>query len=358
MNNILNFDAGPAALPQDVLAEASEAIKNYNNSGLSILEISHRGAAFKAILEEANALVRKLMRIGDDYEVMWMQGGGRLQFAMLPMNFLKSQQDKGGYVDSGHWASEALQHGSYYGNVLNVASTKDSSYKSVPPVRNIPQDLSYLHVTTNNTIYGTQMRKFPVTEAPLVADMSSDIFSRNLDFSQFSLIYAVAQKNLGSTGSTLVVARKSFLEKAKNELPPLLSYKEMAAQNSLVNTAPVFAIYTCLLTLRWIDKMGLQNLELQNILKAQLLYDVLTESRIFKTVVQEESRSNMNVCFVCQDESLTASFIDFAKQHHIVGIKGHRSVGGFRVSLYNAISLEQVKILINVMKEFEEAHRK
>jgi phosphoserine aminotransferase len=349
---LLNFDAGPASLPKEVLAQAAEAIVNYNQSGLSILEIPHRGAAFAAILAEANALVKSLLQLDDDYEVLWLQGGGRLQFAMLPMNFL-GDNEKAGYIDSGHWAAEALKNAQLYGTPIVVASSKEDHYSHIPHYDAIPQDLQYLHITTNNTIYGTQFPTIPNTKVPLVADMSSELFSRTLDYKQFSLIYAVAQKNIGPAGVTLVIARKEFIKQTKRVLPEILSYQVVAEHDSLLNTPPVFAIYTSLLMLRWIKGIGLDNLDKMNRRKAALLYDAIDNSKLFYGVAEKESRSLMNVCFRAYDEAHTAAFIAYAQQHHIVGIKGHRSVGGFRASLYNAISEADVAKLITVMQAFE-----
>lgn len=349
---MINFGAGPAALPEEVLLQASEAIRDYNGSGMSILEIPHRGNQFADILNEAHDLVKKLMHLDDMYEVMWMQGGGRLQFAMLPMNFLDKNKTAG-YIESGHWAEDAAANARLYGNVEIIASSKNQHYTYVPEISKVHEHLEYLHITTNNTIYGTQFNAMPETDVPFVADMSSDIFSRPLDFNQFGLIYAVAQKNIGAAGVTLVLARKDFIEKGNDKLPGILSYKKMALHNSMVNTPPVFAIYTSLLTLRWIERTGLDMLEKANHEKAALLYNAIDESAIFHCVAREDSRSNMNVCFRCIDEATGKCFLEFALAHHITGIKGHRSVGGFRVSLYNAIRLENVKELIAVMKEFE-----
>lgn len=349
---MINFDAGPAALPKTVLQEASEAIIDYNHSGLSILEISHRGEAFKKILDETNHLAKKLMMLDDDYEILWIQGGGRLQFAMLPMNFL-NDSDKVAYIDSGHWASEAQQTAALYGNTEIISSSKKDNYRYIPSCGTIDNQYAYVHITSNNTIYGTQWHEFPSSKSPLIADMSSDILSRNIDLNKFDFFYAVAQKNLGSTGVTMVAARKSFLEKSKKNLPDILSYKAYGAQNSLVNTAPVFAIYTCLLTLRWIDRKGLDTIEKENNDKADLLYNTIDNSTLFEAVADINSRSKMNVCFRAKEEYLTQKLISVALENNITGIKGHRSVGGFRVSLYNAISVDDVKKLISVMQHVE-----
>ncbi len=352
---MLNFGAGPARLPQEVIQQLSQDILDYDQSGLSIAEIPHRGNAFGKILSEANMLVKKLMNLGEDYEVIWMQGGGRMQFALLPMNFSGADRTTG-YLDSGHWASEAIRHARHYGNVSVPGSSREQHYTMLPGTNTIiPAGLAYLHITTNNTIYGTQYRNFPEGAVPLVADMSSDIFSRRLDFSQFDLIYAVAQKNLGIAGVTLVVVKKSFLKKA-NDLPAILSYREMAAKNSMVNTPPVFAIYSCLLTLRWIEKTGLDAIERNNRNKAALLYACLDESELFRGFVHPEHRSMMNVCFHMKDTTQTGYFLAYAASEGITGIKGHRSTGGFRVSLYNAITVPEVERLTALMRRYESIH--
>ncbi|KAA5534950.1 3-phosphoserine/phosphohydroxythreonine transaminase [Taibaiella lutea] len=350
---LINFDAGPAALPKEVLQQASEAILNYNNSGLSILEIPHRGKLFEAILEEANTLALELLGLDkNDYQAVWMQGGGRLQFSMIPMNFL-AVNETAGYIESGHWASEALKNGKLYGNTNVLGSSKADNFQYIPQWGDTPEDLSYLHFTSNNTIYGTQFHSFPETEVPLIVDMSSELYSRKLDYSKFSLIYAVAQKNIGPAGVTLIVIRKSLLEKQKRVLPEILSYRDMAKNNSVLNTPPVFPIYCSLLTLRWIKAIGMDAMQQSNEEKARLLYDAIDESKLFYGVAKKEDRSMMNACFRTHDDKHTEMFLDFAKERDIVGIKGHRSVGGFRASMYNAISVEDVQRLVSVIKEYE-----
>lgn len=351
---LINFNAGPAALPSEVLAEAAAAILDYNGSGISLLGIPHRGAHFDAILAEANALVKDLLELGDDYEVLWLQGGGRLQFSMVPMNFLPAD-GTAGYIDSGHWSAEALRNAGLYGRTLVLGSSKTDQYTVIPDWGEIPEELAYIHLTTNNTIYGTQFSSFPDTAVPLVADMSSELFSRKLDYSRFSLIYAVAQKNIGPAGVTLAVVRKSLLEQQQRPLPEILSYREMARHNSVLNTPPVFAIYCSLLMLRWVKAIGITEMERRNDEKAALLYEAIDNSRLFYGVAGTDSRSKMNVCFRAHDEAHTRPFLDFARDRNITGIKGHRSVGGFRVSLYNAISVEEVRQLTEVMAAFEKA---
>ncbi len=350
---LLNFDAGPATLPREVLDQAAKAIMEYDNTGLSILEIPHRGALFQAILDEANALVRELLNVEQEYEVLWLQGGGRLQFSMVPMNFLAEGQTAG-YIDSGHWAAEAIKAARLYGQTATVASSREERYKHIPQWAGIPPELAYLHLTGNNTIFGTQFRHFPETVVPLVADMSSELFSRVLDYDKFDLIYAVAQKNIGPAGVTLVVVKKALLDKGPvRELPEILDYQVLSRHNSVLNTPPVFAIYCSLLNLRWIRGQGIKELEARNGEKAALLYKTIDESPLFYGVADVASRSSMNVCFRAYSEEYTAAFLDFALKNGITGIKGHRSVGGFRASLYNAISLEHVQQLVNVIRKFE-----
>ncbi len=349
MDKLINFGAGPAALPQPVLEAAAAALLRYKDTGLSILEIPHRGKLFTAIIEEANELVRELLGLGNDYHVMWMQGGGRLQFCMLPMNFL---QQEAGYVDSGHWAAAAMEQAQYYGQTKVVASTRESDYRIVPELTNITDQLDYVHLTTNNTIYGTQLGQIPNSQSPIVADMSSELFSRQLDYKQCQLIYAVAQKNIGPAGVTLVIMHESMAQRQARDVPDILSYREMARQNSMVNTPPVFAIYTSLLTLRWIKEQGLDTLERKNEEKARILYQAIDKSNLFYGVAEPDSRSKMNVCFRLHRQEETIPFLDFCRERKITGIKGHRSVGGFRASLYNAISLEEVKILVRAIEDF------
>ena len=349
---LINFDAGPAALPREVLEQASAAILDYDNSGLSILEIPHRGKLFEAILNEANTRVKELLELGDDYEVLWLQGGGRLQFSMVPMNFL-AEDATAGYIESGHWAAEALKNAHLYGHTNVLGSSRADQFTYVPDWGTVPEDLAYLHLTSNNTIYGTQFFRFPETTVPLVVDMSSELFSRKLDYKKFDLIYAVAQKNIGPAGVTLVAIRKSMLEQQKRPLPEILSYRDAAKHNSVLNTPPVFAIYCSLLTLRWIGSIGMEEMERRNDEKARLLYDAVDNSKLFYGVAQKEHRSKMNACFRAHDEQHTQAFLDFARARNITGIKGHRSVGGFRASLYNAISVDNVQQLVAAMKDYE-----
>jgi phosphoserine aminotransferase len=354
-NQVLNFGAGPAALPQQVVAAAAAAVLDYEATGLSILEIFHRSPPFEAILAESKQLVKTLCRLNDDYEVLWIQGGGRLQFAMIPLNFL-GNQDTAGYIDSGHWAAEAMETARYYGKVSMLSSAQTDHYTHLPPwPEAIPNHLAYLHLTTNNTIYGTQMPDIPSIPVPLVADMSSDIFGVRRDYSRFSLFYAVAQKNIGAAGVTLVVVRKSWLAACKRTLPAMLHYQAYADKNSMPNTPPVFAIYTCLLTLRWIQEQGIDNLEKANRAKAAALYAELERNSMFCPLAAPAHRSLMNVVFRGKDKASEQEFKHWCAQKGIVGIEGHRSVGAFRVSLYNAMPMSGVETLIAEMQAFEQA---
>jgi len=349
---LFNFGSGPAKLPDEVLAEASLAIKEYKNSGMSILELPHRGSHFSEIMEEAKALSKSLLGLDDDYEILWLQGGGRLQFAMIPMNFL-AENETAGYIDSGRWANDAMQTAKLYGNVKLITSSQKDDYTYIPTVKEIAEPLAFVHLTSNNTIYGTQFFEFPKTENPLVVDMSSELFSRKLNYRQFDLIYAVAQKNIGPAGVTFVAIKKSLLDLQKRQLPGILSYKEIAAKHSILNTPPVFAIYCSLLVLRWVNKLGLEKMEENNNAKAALLYHTIDESPIFHCNIEKNSRSKMNVCFHSQSPEMDNRFIEYAKQNNITGIKGHRSVGGLRVALYNAVTLQAVEQLTQVIKGFK-----
>jgi len=354
----INFSGGPAALPAEVFAQASEAVLDYNGTGLSILEIGHRSKEFIAILEECNALVKELCVLNDDYEVLWLHGGGRLQFCMIPMNFL-GENDTAGYIDSGHWAAEAAEYAMHYGSTDILSTSRDSNYQCLPEwPGTISDNLAYLHYTTNNTIYGTQWRHVPKCNVPLVADMSSDILSKEMDYGNCALFYAAVQKNIGPAGVTLVVVRKDMMERIKRDLPPMLNYKTQAANHSILNTSPVFAIYTSLLTLRWTKEKGINIIERDNRKKAAMLYEEIERNSMFGPVVdKKEDRSMMNVCFRAKDEAQEKSFVNFCEKHNITGIKGHRFVGGFRVSLYNAVTVGQVETLIKTMQDFEHSSK-
>ncbi len=347
----INFNAGPAALPPEVLHEAAKAVNKYKKTGFSILELSHRGPEFAEILEESKHLVKKLCKLDDSYEVLWLHGGGRQQFFMVPMNFLP-QEGAAGYIESGHWAEEARQYAAFYGDAQTLASSKKSNYTRLPdwPAK-IPAKLAYVHITTNNTIYGTQLGQIPEVKPPLIADMSSDIFSRQHDYSKYALFYAAAQKNLGIAGVALAVVRKDMLKRIVREMPPMLSYAAQVKEESNLNTANVFGIYVSLLMLRWIDARGIPAIEKENKLKAKLVYDAIDSSKVFVPYVTEKAdRSMMNVCFTAKTPEAEKRLLTLCEEHDIAGIKGHRLAGGFRVSLYNAISTEWVEQLVTLIK--------
>lgn len=345
-------------LPEVVLQELSEAVLDYNNSGLSLLELPHRGKLFNNILEEAAALVRELCELNEDYHICWIQGG-RLQFSMIPMNLL-APDGTAGYIDSGHWAAEAMHYATIYGKALPLSSSRAQQYRRLPPwPEPVDKSLAYLHFTTNNTIYGTQWRDIPVSEIPLVADMSSDILSERRAYRHCALFYAVAQKNIGAAGVTLVVLHKDLLLRGVRKLPPVLDYSAYVQYNSVVNTPPVSAIYTSLLMLRWTKQKSIAILEEENKKKAAMLYEEINRNPLFVPVVDtEDHRSRMNICFRGINIAIDDGFTDFCKQHNITGINGHRLTGGLRASLYNAVPLSQVALLIQVMQEFEQQNQK
>lgn len=350
-----NFNAGPSILPKEVFEKASNAISNFNNSGLSILEIGHRTPEFEAVMNEARNLVKELMQLNDEAEVLFLHGGATTQFMQVPMNLLNTNETAA-YTDTGVWGNKALKEAKDYGNVNVVCSSKEANYTFLPKNFDIPFDSKYIHITSNNTIYGTQWHNFDSfynSGVPIVADMSSDIFSRKLDFNKFSLIYAGAQKNMGAAGVNLVVVKKDILGKVQRKIPTILDYKNHIENGSMLNTPPVFAIYVAMLTLQWLkNNGGIEQMELINNAKAKLLYDTIDAHPIFKPTVAKEDRSKMNVCFVMENESLENEFLQICKENGIYGIKGHRSVGGFRASLYNALPLTSVQYLTNLMQDF------
>lgn len=355
MRNKHNFNPGPAVLPGEVLGDAARAVLELDESGISLLEISHRSTAFQEIIEEAEDLLRKLMGIPEEYAVLFLQGGARLQFGMIPLYFLGTE-DIAGYVDTGVWASKAIQEARKVGNVEVVASSRDDHYRSIPSLPKVPAHLKYLHITSNNTIYGTQWWEFPDTgEVPLIADMSSDILSRPVPVERFSMIYAGAQKNAGTAGVTLVIIRKDWVERGKvRNLPSMLDYAEHMRAGSLLNTPPVFSIYVTLLTLRWLEQEGgVEEIYHRNQEKASRLYGVLDAApEVYEPHARPEARSIMNVTFRLRDSRLEKVFLQWCEEAGIVGIRGHRSVGGFRASLYNALPLRSVEVLAEVMETF------
>lgn len=348
------FGAGPAKLPQPVLQQAAAAILNFEESGLSILELPHRSRAFKNILEEANALVNELCGLDGAFEILWLQGGGRLQFAMLPANFLGHDQ-QAGYIDSGHWAAEALDTARLYGAALVSSSAKTQHYRQLPAwPQNLPASLRYLHVTPNNTIYGTQWAALPDTGSlPLVADLSSDIFSRPRHYAGLSMFYAVAQKNLGPAGVTLVAIRKDFLQRPARALPPYLDYSAHVAAGGILNTLPVFPIYVCLLYLRWLKARGLEGQLLENSQKAALVYEAIDNSRYFRCPIAPADRSLMNVVFRGEEPETERLFAAYCRAEGLQGLEGHRSAGGFRASLYNGVSLQEAQKLALAIQNFK-----
>ena len=352
MASVHNFNAGPSILPKTVFEKASQAILNYNNTGLSILEIGHRTALFQEVMDEARALVKELMQLDDDHEVLFLHGGASTQFMQVPMNLLDDKETSA-YTDTGVWSSKAIKEAKLFGKVEVVCSSKERNYNYIPKDFAVPNDAKYLHLTTNNTIYGTQWKTIPKTSNSLVADMSSDIFSRVIDFNAFDLIYAGAQKNMGPAGVNLVVVNKHILGKVKRTIPTIMDYRNHIKEGSMLNTPPVFAVYVCMLTLQWLKAQGgVAAIEKINNEKAAMLYKAIDESPLFTGTVSPGDRSNMNVCFVMKDPSQEEPFLQFVKQHGIVGIKGHRLVGGFRASLYNALPISSVEVLIQLIRDF------
>ncbi len=349
MNKVHNFSAGPAILPQEAINAGVEALQNFANTGLSILEVSHRSKEYVAVMDEARSLVKKLWGLNDDYEVLYLQGGASTQFLMVAYNVLAK---KAGYIDTGVWASKAIKEAKMFGEADVLASSKDKNYSYIPTDYQIPQDIDYLHFTSNNTIYGSQFQQFPETSVPLICDMSSDIFSRKIDATKFDLIYAGAQKNLGPAGATLVVVKKEILGKVSRQIPSMMDYNVHISKDSMFNTPPAFPVYVVLQTLKWIDRLGIDQVEARNTAKADLLYQEIDNNELFVGTVRKEDRSKMNATFLLNDDSRNEAFLAACQEANISGIKGHRSVGGFRASMYNALELDSVKALVNVMQTF------
>lgn len=351
-----NFNSGPSVLPKEVFEQASQAILNFNNTGLSILEIGHRTSWFQEVLDEAVALAKELMHLHSDYEVLFLHGGASTQFFQVPMNLL-DEKATAAYLDCGTWGTKAIKEAKLFGNVAMVASSKDKDYTYIPKGYDIPANASYFHYTTNNTIEGTQMHEIPATNLPLVADMSSDILSRPMDYNRFALIYAGAQKNAGAAGVNMVIVKKDILGKVSRKLPSMMDYRIHIENGSMLNTPPVFAVYVCMLTLRWLKKQGgVTVMEKLNAAKAKLLYDTLDTLPLFIPKVAREDRSLMNVVWIMKDPELEKSFLANCKAAGMVGIKGHRTVGGFRASLYNALTIDSVQALTDLMKDFAKRH--
>lgn len=354
--HIHNFNAGPSVLPDAVIEQAAAAVKDFQGTGISILEYGHRTPLFTSVMEEACALVKELMELSADQEVLFLHGGASTQFMQVPMN-LMDDKDRAAYADTGVWSAKAIQEARGFGQVDVVCSSKEQGYRFIPRDFAVPNDARYFHITSNNTIYGTQWHTIPNLAIPMVADMSSDIFSRMRDFRNFGLIYAGAQKNAGAAGVTLVIVNKNILGKLKRKLPAILDYRNHIREKSMLNTPPVFSVYVSLLTLRWIrEQGGIPEMERRNREKADLLYREIDENPLFSGTVNKEDRSRTNCCFVLNEASLENDFLKYTETLRITGIKGHRSVGGFRASLYNGLPLESVECLVSAMRNFRAAH--
>lgn len=350
-----NFGAGPGILPASVLVEAAQAVVDFENSGLSILETSHRDKSIVAVIDEAEALVRSLLGLTDDFEVMFLTGGASTQFFMLPMNLL-NEGETATYVDTGEWASRAIVEAQGFGNVVVAASSKDKNYNYIPKNWAVAEGSKYVHLTSNNTIFGTQYHDFPEVPAgtSIISDMSSDIFSRPIDATKFGCIYAGAQKNMGSAGVTMVAIRKNLLGTVSRHLPKMLDYRVHAKNKSSYNTPPVYPIYVAMLTMRWVQAQGgVLAMEKLNRAKAELLYNELDANPYFVATTAKEDRSLMNVTFLTADAAHEKPFSDYCKANGIIGLNGHRSVGGFRASMYNALDLESVAFLVDLMRNFK-----
>ena len=346
-----NFSAGPSILAPEVFQKASQALLDFEGTGLSVVEISHRSPEFVRVIERARALALEIAGLDNSYTTLFLQGGASMQFLMVPYNLLET---KAAYIDTGTWANKAQKEAALFGNAEVIASSKADGYKYIPKNVTVPTDANYLHITTNNTIYGTEFHSLPQTDIPLVADMSSDIFSRPLDYKQFSLIYAGSQKNLGASGSTLVIVKKDILGKVSRKLPSMMDYQLHSKNDSMYNTPSTFAVYVNLLVLEWIQAQGgLQALGKRNQAKADLLYGEIDRNPLVVGYANKEDRSLMNVVFNLTDENTKERFDTLCKEANISGIKGHRSVGGYRASIYNALPLESVQVLVDVLKEFE-----
>ena len=346
-----NFSAGPSILNREVIEKASQAVLNFDN-GLSLLEISHRSKAFVDVMENARALALELMGLeGKGYKALFLQGGASTQFMMVALNLLEK---RAGYLNTGTWSNNAIKEARIFDDIYEVASSKDANYNYVPKGYDIPEDYDYFHCTSNNTIFGTQLKEFPDSPIPMVCDMSSDIFSRTLDFSKFGLIYAGAQKNMGPAGTTLVIIKEDILGKVSRKIPSIMDYKVHIDKSSMFNTPPVFAVYTSMLTLEWLKSIGgIAAIEKENEKKAQLIYSEIDLNPLFKGFAVKEDRSIMNATFTLANEDLKETFDTMVKEAGISGINGHRSVGGYRASMYNALTLESVGVLVDVMSELE-----
>lgn len=351
-----NFNAGPSILPREVIEQTAQAVMDFNGSGLSILEISHRSKDFQPVLDEAVALFKELLNIPEGYSVIFLGGGASLEFCMIPYNFMEK---KAAYLNTGTWAKKALKEAKAFGEAVEVASSAEANFSFIPKNYTVPADADYFHITTNNTIFGTEIKKDINSPVPLIADMSSDIFSRPIDVSKYVCIYGGAQKNLAPSGVTFLIIKDDALGKVSRYIPTMLNYQTHIDNGSMFNTPPVLPIYSAMLTLRWIKAQGgVKEMEKRAIEKADMLYNEIDRNKMFVGTAAKEDRSRMNICFVMapQYKDLEADFMKFATERGMVGIKGHRSVGGFRASCYNAIPKESVQALIDCMQEFEKLH--
>ena len=359
MSRVWNFSAGPAVLPVEVLQEAADEMLDYKGTGMSVMEMSHRSKAFETIINEAEADLRTLMNIPDDYEVLFLQGGANTQFAMIPMNFMKNR--KAGYVITGQWATKAWKEAAIFGEAVELASSKDKTFSYIPDCSDLPitDDMDYVYICENNTIYGTEWKYIPETNGvPVIADMSSNILSKPVDVSKFGMIYAGAQKNMGIAGLGVAIIKEDLLQKVAATTPVLLDYKLMIENDSMYNTPPAYAIYVLGLVLEWIDSMGgLEVMQERNIKKANLLYDYLDSSDFYIAHSDKDNRSLMNVTFTTPNKDLDAKFVKESIAAGMTNLKGHRSVGGIRASIYNAMPLEGVEKLVAFMRDFEAANK-
>lgn len=351
-----NFFAGPAILPEEVKQQASRSILDFEGMGLSVMEISHRSPQWVSVMDKATTLVKDLLKVPEGYSVLFLGGGASSQFYMTAMNLL-GQNDKAGYIDTGTWSAKAIKEAKLFGEVEVVASSQDKKYSYIPKEYTIADDIKYLHYTSNNTVYGTQFSKIPNVDVPLVADMSSDIFSRPVDVRKYDIIYCGAQKNMGPSGVTLVLVKNNAIGKSGRKLTSMLDYQTHINKDSMFNTPPVLPIYISMLTMQWVkDNGGVDAMEKRNRSKSELLYKEIKANEMFEMLVADEDRSQMNACFRLKNEGLEELLLNMAKDAGIYGIKGHRSVGGFRASMYNAMDIESVEVLVDVMKTFTKLH--
>ena len=349
-----NFSAGPCILPREVLQEASKAVIDFNNDNLSLIEISHRSKPFVNVMDEAIRLVKELLNVPNGYSILFLQGGASLQFIMAPLNLMKSQDGKAAYLNTGTWANKAILEAKKIGDVSITGDSSNKNFNYIPKKLEIPEDIDYFHCTSNNTIFGTQIKEFPKHSSLMVCDMSSDIFSRKININEFDLIYAGDQKNMGPAGTTLVIVKDKILGNTGRDIPTMLDYRTHISKESMFNTPPVFSVYVSMLTLRWLkDNGGIDWIEKINEDKANRLYNEIDRNKLFQGVAEKEDRSNMNITFTLIDESLGDKFNNQCNNHGINGLKGHRSVGGYRASIYNALPIESVQVLIEIMQKLE-----